>query len=278
MFPYLCLLMGARTSNRKRDGDSLSINRSYSSFKSPDFHISKKPKFSTMSPDRPVVSSNSTVDRISRYPEQIPPLRREVHGPCGMLKFARSKGLFRVCASSEQGEVGNILSNKYLIAKSNAFGSLRSFPNDVIDLDSDSQTERGASGDSKNEEDVEVVEVDKDERLREVDSVQDLDAKKMDIHQPSSSSIVVDLTNDNSKVENAEKMFGALSLDQGISSVSAFKKLLQSVEKRNSRLECLDFEIKLNEKRLSILQSQSPKKKPLDVCRDRLISVFSSKF
>ncbi|XP_038874862.1 ubiquitin-like-specific protease ESD4 isoform X1 [Benincasa hispida] len=263
--------MGARTSNRKRDDECLSLNRSYSSLRSPDFHVSKKPKFSTMSSDRPVVSSNSTVARLSRYPEETSQLRREVHGPCRLFKFGLSRSFHRFWESknselSEQDEVGNILSHNYQIAKSRAIGSLRSFPKDVIELDSDSQTERNASGDSKSEDDVEVVEDDKqDQRPREVDTVEELDEKVMNVHQPSSSLVIVDLTNDNSKVENAEKMLGALSLDRDLSSVSAYKKLLQSVEKRTSRLKSLDFEIELNEKRRSILQSLTPKKKPLDV-------------
>lgn len=282
-FPSMCLLMGARTSNRKREDEGLSINRSHSYFKSPDSHVSKKPRISTMSSDRPVVSSNSTVARLSRYPEETTQLRREVHGPCRMFKFGLAKYRFwesKNSESSEQNEVGNILSYNYQIAKSRAigalrsFGSLRSFPKDVIELDSDTPTERGASGDSKFDQDVEVIEdykqegrsMSMDQRPREVDTVQELDAKMMDVHQPSSSSVVVDLTNDNSKVENAEKMLGALSLDQDISSVSAYKKLLQSVEKRTSRLKSLDFEIELNEKRRSILQSQTPRKKPVDVC------------
>ncbi|CAK9328988.1 unnamed protein product [Citrullus colocynthis] len=262
--------MGARTSNRKRDDECLSLNRSYSSFRSPDFHVSKKPKFSTMSSDRPVVSSNSTVARLSRYPEETSQLRREVHGPCRLLKFGLSRSFHRFWESknselSEQDEVRNILSYNYQIAKSRAIGSLRSFPKDIIELDSDSQTERDASGDSKNEDDVEVIEDDKqDQRPRAVDTVEELDAKIMNVHQPSSPSVVVDLTNDNSKVESTEKMLGALSLDRDLSSVSAYKKLLQNVEKRTSRLKCLDFEIELNEKRRSILQSQTPKKKPLD--------------
>ena len=254
--------MGARTSNRKRDDEYSSIKRSYSSLKSPDFHVSKKLKFSTMSSDRPVASSNSTVARLSRYPEETPQLRREVHGPCRGLKFGLTRSFFRFWESknsepSEQDDVGNILSYNYQIAKRNAIGALRSFPKDAFELDSDTQTERDASGDSKDDEEVEVIE--------DV-TVQELVAKKMDAHQPSSSSVVIDLTDEDSKVENAEKMLGVLSLDREISSVSAYKKLLQGVEKRTSRLKTLDFEIELNEKRRSILQSQTPKKMPVDVC------------
>lgn len=274
------LLMGARTSNRKRDDECLSLNRSYWSLRSPDFHVSKKPKFSTMPSDRPVVSSNSTVARLSRYPEETSQLRREVHGPCRILKFGLSKSLYRFWESKngdrlEQDEagddVGNILSYNYRIAKSRAIGALRCLSKDkeVIDLDSDTQTERGASEDSKTEEEVEVIEVDKqDGRSMFSDQrplVQELDVKMLDVHQPSSSYDVIDLKNDSSKMENAEKMLGALSLERDMSSVSAYKKLLQSVEKRTSRLRSLDFEIELNEKRRLLLQSQTPKKKPLDV-------------
>ncbi|XP_023549234.1 ubiquitin-like-specific protease ESD4 [Cucurbita pepo subsp. pepo] len=262
--------MGARTNNRKRDDECLSLNRSYSSLKSPDFHVSKKPKVSALSLDRPVSSSNYTVARLSRYPEETPQLRREVHGPCRIRKFGLSKSFYRHwesknnSESSEQYAAGNMLSYNYQIAKNRAIGALRSFPKDFIDLDSDSETERGASGDSKNEDGIEAIKDDKpDQRTREVNTVQELDAKMKNVHQPS-TSVVVDLTNADSKVENAEAMLGALSLDRDLSSVSAYKKLLQTVERRTSRLKSLDFEIELNEKRRSILQSRTPKKKPLD--------------
>lgn len=51
------------------------------------------------------------------------------------------------------------------------------------------------------------------------------------------------------------------------SSLEAYKKLLQSAERRNSKLEALGFEILFNEKKLSQLRQSRPKpvEKPLKV-------------
>jgi len=101
-----------------------------------------------------------------------------------------------------------------------------------------------------------------------VANLQELDAKTMNGGLlPSSSSAVSDLTNGNLRVDNAEKMLDSLSLNRGqdLSSVSAYKKLLETVERRTSKLRNLSFEIELNEKRRSIFQLLRPAKKPVEV-------------
>ncbi|RID72573.1 hypothetical protein BRARA_C04462 [Brassica rapa] len=79
-----------------------------------------------------------------------------------------------------------------------------------------------------------------------------------------SSVEVVDCDVDE-KEENVEpSMLDSMSLvrQEAASSLEAYKKLLQSAERRNSKLEALGFEILFNEKRLSQLRQSRPK--PVD--------------
>jgi sentrin-specific protease 1 len=273
--------MGARTSNRKRGDECLSFNHTYPSQNSSDFHVSKRPRFSSMhqNPDRTVVSSNSTVARLSRYPEATPRLGREVHAPCRILNYGFSSTSLNqksgprtsgVCEKEKPiDEMGNILSYKYNIAKNSALRAIRHLTKgkekekEVIDVDTDN--EKGSRGGGVSE-DSSIEEVDVVNGV--VVNVQELDAKTMDRGLfPSSSSAVSDLTNGNLRVENEEKMLNSLSLnhERDLSSVSAYKKLLESVEKRTSKLRNLSFEIEVNEKRRSIFQLLRPATKPVEV-------------
>uniref|UniRef100_M4D8E8 Ubiquitin-like protease family profile domain-containing protein n=1 Tax=Brassica campestris TaxID=3711 RepID=M4D8E8_BRACM len=67
----------------------------------------------------------------------------------------------------------------------------------------------------------------------------------------------------------SSSMLDSMSLvrQEAASSLEAYKKLLQSAERRNSKLEALGFEILFNEKRLSQLRQSRPKPvdKPLKV-------------
>ncbi|XP_062175471.1 ubiquitin-like-specific protease ESD4 isoform X3 [Alnus glutinosa] len=268
--------MGARTSNRKRGDECLSFNHACPSQNSSDFHVSKRPRFSSMhqTPDRPVVSSNSTVARLSRYPQVTPRLGREVHAPCRILNYGFSSTVLNqksgprtsgVCPKEKPiDEMGNILSYKYDKAKDSALRAIRHWTKEkeVIDVDTDEEKGSGGggvSGDSSIEE-VEIVN-------GVVANLQELDAKTMNGGLlPSSSSAVSDLTNGSLRVDNAEKMLDSLSLNRGqdLSSVSAYKKLLETVERRTSKLRNLSFEIELNEKRRSIFQLLRPAKKPVE--------------
>ncbi|XP_059450439.1 ubiquitin-like-specific protease ESD4 isoform X2 [Corylus avellana] len=272
--------MGARTSNRKRGDECLSFNHTYPSQNSSDFHVSKRPRFSSMhqNPDRTVVSSNSTVARLSRYPEATPRLGREVHAPCRILNYGFSSTSLNqksgprtsgVCEKEKPiDEMGNILSYKYNNAKNSALRAIRHLTKgkekeeEVIDVDTDNEKGSGGGGVSEDSsiEEVEVVN-------GVVVNVQELDAKTMDRGLfPSSSSAVSDLTNGNLRVDNEEKMLDSLSLnhERDLSSVSAYKKLLESVEKRTSKLRNLSFEIEVNEKRRSIFQLLRPAAKPVE--------------
>ncbi|KAI4317587.1 hypothetical protein L6164_025448 [Bauhinia variegata] len=275
--------MGARTSNRKRTEECLSVNNSCSSPNSSDFRISKKARFSFLpqNPTRPVLSSNSAVARISRYPEAKSPLVREVHAPCRPSKFgflnsnqdsrSRSSGIFEEEGGNDMG----IISSKYRKAKSAAFDSFRYLEKgkEVIEVDIDSQ-KHAVSEDSSIEE-VEIIEDGREGRSVVTDhgwqvstgvvaEVQDLDDKLTDgdLQLQSTSSVVSELTNSNLKVDSTGKMLDSLppSLERGFSSLHAYKKLIESVDKRSDKLRRLSFEIELNEKRRSIFELLRPKK------------------
>lgn len=280
--------MGARTSNRKRDGECLGFNHTYASQNSLDFHISKRPRFSSIdkTPDRPIVSSNSTVARLSRYPEATPRLGREVHAPCRILKYGfswtclsrnsgwRSSGVYK---KERVDEMGNILSVKYDKAKNSALRTLRYLTKEKEVIEVSTDNEKGGVSEDSSIEEVEVVEGGLEGRSvasehgevfnGAVANVQELDAKVLD-HEllPSSSSAASHLTNGNSRVNDAEKMLDSLKLNSGRDmSVSAFKKLLEFTERRTPKLRNLNFEIELHEERRSMFQQLRPAKKPVEV-------------
>ncbi|KAG7996032.1 hypothetical protein I3843_01G139200 [Carya illinoinensis] len=279
--------MGARTSNRKRDGECLGFNHTYASQNSLDFHISKRPRFSSIdkNPDRPIVSSNSTVARLSRYPEATPRLGREVHAPCRILKYGfswtclsrnsgrRSSGVYK---KEPVDEMGNILSVKYDKAKNSALRTLRYLTKEKEVIEVSTDNEKGGVSEDSSIEEVEVVEGGLEGRSvasehgevfnGAVANVQELDAKVLD-HEllPSSSSAASHLTNGNSRVNDAEKMLDSLKLNSGRDmSVSAFKKLLEFTERRTPKLRNLNFEIELHEERRSMFQQLRPAKKPVE--------------
>ena len=262
--------MGALTSNRKRGDEYFSWNHGYvyPSLNSPNFQVSKKPRFSSMqqSPDRPALSSKSAVARVSRYPEVKPPLPR-VHAPCRTLKFGSFLNRSPKTSGSLGRESGHPMGNlysKYSKAKNQAFGACRFLHKEkekvVIELDADVEEDSSI-------EEVEIIEDDRREKGT-VANVEELGAKTPEFgFQPSSSSAVLDLSNSPLKVENAERMLDSLSLSvqPDSESVSAYRKLLDRVWKRTSKLLQLSFDIELNEKRRSGFQASRLVKKTVEV-------------
>ncbi|KAK3189616.1 hypothetical protein Dsin_029177 [Dipteronia sinensis] len=269
--------MGALTSNRKRGDEFLNLN--YQGLYQ-NLQVSKRPKLAFMqqSPNQNLVSSNSTVARISRYPERKPPLKRPVHGPCRPLKFGLGTADKFNKDSSSSGidngrSMGNALTSRYEKAKRSAFGAFRFLTgyNDVTEVD-DEQEKETVSDDSSVEEVEEVVEDGRDGRSIVLDqrSRQSYKDEKhvvdvVEIYekgeerrnyshlQPSSSSAVTD-------VKNAEKMLDSLSLNREVDVV--YKTLNQSAQKRNSKLKELEFAIDLNEKRRERIRLSYPVKQP----------------
>lgn len=274
--------MGALSSNRKRGDEYFSPNHLNPYQNSPSLPASKKPRFSFLhpSPDKPVLSSNSTVARISRYPAIKPPLCREVHAPCRILKFrlpSRSNQVPKLDTGgySERDKSGSSMGNHfshYDNAKRTAFHMLRYFKKDkeVIEVDNEPRREEISEDSSIEEvdvtengrevsvEEVQVIEDGREGRSMVFAGFQELGGKMVEEKnlQPSSSSVLTNMNNGTLKVDATGKMLGSMSLSLEVvevPSVEAYRKLLASVEKRNSRLKELDFEIAVAEKRRACL-------------------------
>lgn len=105
----------------------------------------------------------------------------------------------------------------------------------------------------------------------------DLDAKAVHgdgdggLQQQLTSSVVSELTNGNLNAVDTAKMLDTLSLstEHDLSSVHAYKKLLEGVGKRTDTISRLGLEIQFNEKRKSTLR---PKKKPVEVKTENLLT------
>ncbi|XP_022760577.1 ubiquitin-like-specific protease ESD4 isoform X2 [Durio zibethinus] len=249
--------MGALASNRKRGGDEYfnsNFNHknkaSYSN--SPDSQLSKKPRFSLMnqSPEKVILSSNNTVLRISRYPEAKSPFPREVHAPVRHLKFVLSASNHN--QDSVKSSMGSFLSRRLSDAKRQALGALRYLKKEkeVIFVEDDEEKGKEVVSDDFSVEEIEVIEKGKNNVEEEERHV-----------QPSSSSAVTELYNGSSRVESALDMLSLREVSN-VTDLEAYKKLLMSAERRTSKLKDLNFQIELNEKRITGLQALRPEKKP----------------
>lgn len=281
--------MGALARSRKRIDECLSSNSAQEASPfSPNFHISKRAKFSSpkQSPAPPKSSSNSAVARVSRYPALKLPLPR-IHAPCKPEKFSSCSSRGGVYEQEQQSgdAMGNVFDivPRYIRAKYEALRTFQSRKKDkeVIELDEEEEEENyQVSKDSSIEEIVVLEEdgtdggsVESDQRPREV-HVQELETKMVGgeaqaTQQPSASSVASDLTTltmtTTSKVENAE-MLGLLSLlnPEGVD-LPSYKKLIRAVERRTPKLKHLDFQIEVGESRRAHYESLRPKKKPVEV-------------
>ncbi|XP_065863656.1 ubiquitin-like-specific protease ESD4 [Euphorbia lathyris] len=281
--------MGALTSNSKRDPLPIS----------PDFHISKKARFSFMhqnpsqtpgfsnsirspisrhpetNPKPNLGFSNSIVSRISRYPETTSKFRREVHAPCRVDKFGflRSHDIdYSEKQKSFADDMGNFLGRKLESAKRKAFGTLRHFLKDkqVIDVDNELQkSQKEVVSEDSSVEEVGAREADgREGRSIVLDqssrdgALSNKDDDDDDVKIVEERSVVT--LDEDMGVEDDRKMLDALVLRAGLDDVGVYKKLLESVDRRNGRLEELDFDIQLIEKKLSFYQSTRPVQKPAE--------------
>ncbi|CAH8388049.1 unnamed protein product [Eruca vesicaria subsp. sativa] len=179
-------------------------------------------------------SSSST----SRYPDAKAPLRREIHAPSrGDLRYGSSpkaKPKPNNCC-----EKGDFFTREYDNAKRTALNAFRFLNKDKELIDLEEEEEEAVSQGSV----AEVIDCDDEER---------------NIQTPSDSKTV--------RVDDTSTMLDSLSLGRqettDASSLQAYRKLLQSAERRNSKLEALGFEILFNEKKLLQLRNSRPK--PVD--------------
>ncbi|KAL6989951.1 Ulp1 peptidase [Sarracenia purpurea var. burkii] len=300
--------MGALTSNRKRGDESNALNCKFSSLYSPsvdnriDTRISKKPRISSpslyLNPERPV-SSKSAALRVYQYPEPVNQIRREVHAPYRVSKIGfwanssrKPRSSSTVVAQKEglAGLMGNILSFDYDRVKNRTLQVLRCWKKDKEVIDVDAETYKDGVSDDSSIEEVEFVEDEREGRSEVLDQMSqetsgfvpnlpELDGKVLEPNlQPSSSSVVSDLSNVNLKVDSAGMMLDSISLDKKLELLgfSIHKKLLETAEQRNAKLSNLSFEIEFYEKRRATLQLPRPVKRPdeEDVIQDVLGEVF----
>ncbi|CAM8988305.1 unnamed protein product [Rhodiola kirilowii] len=281
--------MGALAGHsRKRGDDYFSVNRSTPSIRgssnldlSVDFRSAKKPRLSYLKEALSVTpkSSGSISSRISRYPAAPPPIRRGIHAPQVNVKYgagATSSGVKSGAFSGE--EMGNFLSLRLYEAKVQA---LRTFKYVKKDL----ELERDVGEDEK--EVVEVIDVEKtadkcevfdDMSVDEVEAVENnggegcsvvTDHQLVDAEHGLSvppSHEAFKRSNEDLEVEDAERMLESWSLnaEADVGSLTPVHQILyESARKRNPRLEALDFQINLEEKRLSFYKSLHPEKKPV---------------
>ncbi|XP_039023145.1 ubiquitin-like-specific protease ESD4 isoform X2 [Hibiscus syriacus] len=249
--------MGALASNRKRGGDEY-FNSNFNHKKKPPYSDSlgyqffKKPRLSVInrSLERENFPSNSTVLRISRYPEPKIPFARAVHAPFRHLKFGLSASKHK--QDLPKSELGYFLSSRFSNVKSQAWWDTSSHfkkEKEVIFVEDDEKKETGAVPDDLIVEEVEIIEKGKN------------NVEEVRHFQPSSSSAVPELNNGNLRVASSLDM-SSLREISNVQDLEAYKKLLEIAERRNSKLKALDIQIELNEKRKAGLQALRPIKKP----------------
>ncbi|KAF8084590.1 hypothetical protein N665_0711s0019 [Sinapis alba] len=260
--------MSAVAINRKRSEESLYSNQpSTAQFRrhSPYFQPPKKRRFSlgimSQDPNKP---SSSSTSRISRYPDAKAPLRREIHAPsrANLIYGGSPKAKPNDCC-----EKGSFFTREYDYAKRTALDACR-FLNkdkDFIDLEEVDAVSQDST--------IEVIDCDEEKVVKEEEEKKkvevidcDEEEKEKNLQTPSD---VKNVNKNKLRVDDTSTMLDSLSLGReettDASSLEAYRKLMQSAERRNSKLEALGFEILFNEKRLSQLQNSRPKplEKPL---------------
>ncbi|KAM7256720.1 hypothetical protein ACFE04_012461 [Oxalis oulophora] len=258
--------MAALAINRKRrgvitsgDGDYISRNRN-----SPEFHRSKKPKSFHSSTqqrlDKAVVSSNSIVSRISRYPGTKPPsLPRPVHAPVRIVNRGFTQLKARFCSDVGEDydrELRHLLSYDLSYGKSNscsAFGGLRFSDRgkEIVNVETEVKTveEIVLSDDDDSDTDMDIEEDGVVKNSEEENVVCNRSVQEPNLRNTSAALV----TDGNLRVDD----YAGISLE-------AYKKLLKDTERNDPKLKALDFEIELNEKKLTSLKLLRPVKKPTE--------------
>ncbi|CAN1807027.1 Ubiquitin-like-specific protease ESD4 [Linum perenne] len=230
--------------DRKRD-----LYSSYSPYFSPESQTAKRPRVSPMHyvPGRALGTSNSTVDKLSRYPERTTKLVREIHAPCRNLKY----GLGALRGSSGTGKRVEMLSSAFNYARRVAIGTLRFIG-----------VEKGLGRvDEEAEKPVDVLEK-HDSSIEEVHVV---DENGKEVRSMVLDEVVNEQENDvkgNMEVEKAREMVGSLGLDRSGLSVEVYKKLLDSAQRRDPNV--LQPQIEYYEKKRASLQALRSMRKPLE--------------
>ncbi|CAN1807033.1 Ubiquitin-like-specific protease ESD4 [Linum perenne] len=225
--------------DRKRD-----LYSSYSPYFSPESQTAKRPRVSPMHyvPGRALGTSNSTVDKLSRYPERTTKLVREIHAPCRNLKYG--------------------LSSAFNYARRVAIGTLRFIGVEKGLGRVDEEAEKPVDVLEKHDSSIEEVHV-VDENGKEVRSMvldevvneQENDVKVVEVWSEATPD-------GNMEVEKAREMVGSLGLDRSGLSVEVYKKLLDSAQRRDPNV--LQPQIEYYEKKRASLQALRSMRKPLE--------------
>ncbi|KAI3986046.1 hypothetical protein MKX01_039128 [Papaver californicum] len=269
--------MGALTiNNRKRGNDYLNLNLAVYSFQSPssviDFQVLKKPRFSPMQ----ITSSETSLiavetktniaSRVHRYPKPSKRFGRIVHAPFRKPRVSSSLS-WNLGRDTGSGEMGNFLSRQLEEAKRNlVWGSGKKEKEREVDIVKDDLS-------------VDEVEVIEDGVVEVVDGRSVIFEQKQQPIETSedkfllekyeefannlvgSSSMVSGVSNQEQKVDETGKMLETLYVDRDFEyvGVPVHKMLYKSAEKRNARLEFMEFQIGLTNKKISNFPRPSKK-------------------
>ncbi|CAN1281043.1 Ubiquitin-like-specific protease ESD4 [Linum perenne] len=231
--------------DRKRD-----LYSSYSPYFSPESQTAKRPRVSSMHyvPGRAPGTSNSTVDKLSRYPERTTKLVREIHAPCRNLKY----GLGALRGSGGTAKRVEMLSSAFNYARRVAIGTLRFIGVEKGLGRVDEEAEKPVDVDDDDEENGKEV---RSMVLDEVVNEQENDVKVVEVWSEATPD-------GNMEVEKAREMVGSLGLDRSGLSVEVYKKLLDSAQRRDPNV--LQPQIEYYEKKRASLQALRSMRKPLE--------------
>ncbi|XP_071937784.1 ubiquitin-like-specific protease ESD4 [Coffea arabica] len=277
--------MGALTSNRKRGYDfSSSVNYGSLVSNSP---VSKKSRLPAS-----INQTTGRTDRITavfqffRYPVEKTLFKREPHAPVRRHRGVSSVNLGNSASKvsykvGSADEMGNLLSGQYKSTKRSALDTLRFNEEDKKVTEVAKEEVQEVSEDSSIEE-VEILEVREDQKWKDGNGVVDEDSRKFDgiavdkDSRPSSSSAMTNVSDGILKVETTEKLLASLSLSQelGVPQESVHKKLLYVAERRNDKINSLNFQIEYTEKQLQLQQLLRPQKKEEAAKKDVTAEAF----
>ncbi|KAL1334823.1 putative ubiquitin-like-specific protease 1B isoform X4 [Arachis ipaensis] len=207
------------SSNNKRHQQCMNLNRMYPSPNSSDSRTLKRAKFqSTSMNSTPLRSSpTSTGSRVSRYPNAVLPLHREVHAPCRSKKF----GLLNISGTQKEigkGRGNDALHNKYRVyqqAKDSALACIRLFEKrkEAAQVDTAGRNKEVYVIEDDDEEGPSIV---TEQSLKGDDmaltGMHDFDAKDVVGFLQQSTPLVSESINSNLNVVYAERTLDTLSL------------------------------------------------------------------
>ncbi|CAN1281052.1 Ubiquitin-like-specific protease ESD4 [Linum perenne] len=217
-------------------------------------------------PGRAPGTSNSTVDKLSRYPERTTKLVREIHAPCRNLKYGlgalRGSGGTAKFGGGGENQRVEMLSSAFNYARRVAIGTLRFIGVEKGLGRVDEEAEKPVDVLEKHDSSIEEVHV-VDENGKEVRSMvldevvneQENDVKVVEVWSEATPD-------GNMEVEKAREMVGSLGLDRSGLSVEVYKKLLDSAQRRDPNV--LQPQIEYYEKKRASLQALRSMRKPLE--------------